>query len=61
MYLKSFLINFLILINYDFRNDHTYLNTEKRKNYLFNSSINGIEKSDFIFLIGTNPRLKPLS
>ena len=44
--------------NYDFRNDHTYLNTEKRENYLFNSSINGIEKSDFIFLIGTNPRLE---
>ena len=44
--------------NYDFRNDHIYLNIEKRENYLFNSSINGIEKSDFIFLIGTNPRFE---
>ena len=25
-------------------------------NYIFNSSINGIEESDFILLIGTNPR-----
>ena len=27
-----------------------------RKNYLFNSEIKGIEKSDLILLIGTNPR-----
>ena len=25
-------------------------------NYIFNSSIQGIERSDFILLIGTNPR-----
>ena len=55
---KEFFNKFFNSINYDFRNDHTYLNTEKRENYLFNSSINGIEKSDFIFLIGTNPRLE---
>ncbi|MDC1162991.1 NADH-quinone oxidoreductase subunit NuoG [Candidatus Pelagibacter sp.] len=42
--------------NVESRNDYTYLNVEKRENYLFNSSINGIEESDFIFLIGTNPR-----
>ena len=42
--------------NVESRNDHIYLNAEKRENYLFNSSINGIEESDFIFLIGTNPR-----
>ena len=42
--------------NVESRNDHTYLNAEKRENYLFNSSINGVEESDFIFLIGTNPR-----
>ena len=40
------------------RSNHVYLNPEKRENYLFNSSINGIEESDFIFLIGTNPRLE---
>ena len=42
--------------NVESRNDHTYLNAEKRENYLFNSTINGLEESDFIFLIGTNPR-----
>ena len=42
--------------NIESRNDYIYLNAEKRENYLFNSSINGIEESDFIFLIGTNPR-----
>ena len=42
--------------NVESRSDHTYLNAEKRENYLFNSKINGIEESDFIFLIGTNPR-----
>ncbi|MDC0215509.1 NADH-quinone oxidoreductase subunit NuoG [Candidatus Pelagibacter sp.] len=42
--------------NIESRNNHTYLNTEKRENYLFNSTITGIEESDFIFLIGTNPR-----
>jgi NADH-quinone oxidoreductase subunit G len=29
---------------------------EKRENYLFNSTIKNIEESDFIFLIGSNPR-----
>jgi len=55
---KEFFNKTLDSKNYDFRNDHMYLNIEKRENYLFNSSINGIEKSDFIFLIGTNPRFE---
>tara|TARA_B100000795_G_scaffold207534_1_gene161015 strand:- start:1570 stop:3612 length:2043 start_codon:yes stop_codon:yes gene_type:complete len=38
------------------RNSHTYLSANKRENYLFNSSINGIEEADFILLIGSNPR-----
>ena len=38
------------------RTNHTYLNPQKRENYLFNSTINGIEEADFIFLIGSNPR-----
>jgi len=42
--------------NIESRSDHTYLNPDKRENYLFNSSINGIEDADFIFLIGSNPR-----
>jgi len=42
--------------NIESRNDHTYLNPDKRENYLFNSKINGIEEADFILLIGSNPR-----
>ena len=42
--------------NYDSRSVNQFIDTNKRENYLFNSSINGIEDSDFIFLIGTNPR-----
>ncbi len=42
--------------NYESRTDNRYLDLSERENYLFNSSINGIEDSDLIFLIGTNPR-----
>ncbi len=38
------------------RSEHIYFNNSKRSNYLFNSKINGIEDSDFILLIGCNPR-----
>ena len=44
--------------NIESRDNHSYLNPEKRENYLFNSSINGIEEADFIFLLGTNPRFE---
>ncbi len=40
----------------DSRTDNTYINTSNRENYIFNSKINGIEDSDLIVLIGTNPR-----
>ena len=53
---KEFFNKTLDSDNNESRNDHIYLNTDKRENYLFNSSINGIENSDFIFLIGSNPR-----
>ena len=42
--------------NVESRSDHKYLNPKKRENYLFNSTINGIEEADFILLIGSNPR-----
>ena len=42
--------------NIESRSDHTYLNPDKRENYLFNSTINGIEEADFILLIGSNPK-----
>tara|TARA_B100000959_G_scaffold67668_1_gene71716 strand:- start:1192 stop:3231 length:2040 start_codon:yes stop_codon:yes gene_type:complete len=44
--------------NLECRQDRTYINPSERMNYIFNSSINGIEKSDFILLVGTNPRLE---
>ena len=44
--------------NIESRDSQIYLNPEKRENYLFNSSINGIEEADFIFLLGTNPRFE---
>ena len=42
--------------NYESRSDNRFVNINKRENYLFNSTINGIEESDLIFLIGANPR-----
>src|SRR5210317_1237629 len=42
--------------NYDFREKKFYINPQDKVNYLFNSSINGIEESDLIILIGCNPR-----
>ncbi len=42
--------------NYDSRSDNRFLDNSERKNYIFNSSINGIEDADLIFLIGANPR-----
>ncbi len=53
---KEFFNKTLESQNIESRSEQIYLNTEKRENYLFNSKINGIEESDFIFLIGSNPR-----
>ena len=42
--------------NFEFRESFFYINDKNKNNYIFNSSINSIEKSDFILLVGTNPR-----
>ena len=42
--------------NLEFREKKFYINPNDKINYIFNSSINGIEESDLILLIGTNPR-----
>ena len=42
--------------NLEFREKNFYVNSTERLNYIFNSSINKIEESDLILLIGTNPR-----
>ena len=43
---------------YESRSSDLFLDTSKRENYLFNSKINGIEETDLILLIGTNPRFE---
>jgi len=53
---KEFFYKILKSNNLESRSENIYLNPEKRENYLFNSTINGIEESDFIFLVGSNPR-----
>ena len=42
--------------NLDSRSDNYYVNNNDRQNYIFNSSLNGIEESDLIILVGANPR-----
>ena len=42
--------------NLEFREKKFYINPSEKINYIFNSSIKGIEESDLILLIGTNPR-----
>ena len=42
--------------NLEFREKKIYINPSEKINYIFNSSIKGIEDSDLILLVGTNPR-----
>jgi len=44
--------------NLECRHDRIYINPNERMNYIFNSSIKGIEESDLILLVGANPRLE---
>jgi len=55
---KSFFEKCLGSKNLECRQDRIYINPKERMNYIFNSSINGIEQSDLVLLIGTNPRLE---
>jgi NADH-quinone oxidoreductase subunit G len=43
---------------YESRSSQSFIDCSARENYLFNSSINGIEEADLILLIGTNPRFE---
>ena len=53
---KEFFERTLNTGNYESRSDKRFVDISNRENYLFNTTINGIEESDLIFLIGTNPR-----
>ena len=44
--------------NLDSRSDDFYVNSNERMNYVFNTKIEGLEESDLILLIGTNPRFE---
>ena len=55
---KSFFNRCLNSRNIECRQDRIYINPSERMNYIFNSTINGIEDSDLIVLIGANPRLE---
>ncbi len=55
---KEFLERTIDIKNYESRSSDMSIDSSKRENYLFNSTINGIEESDFILLIGTNPRFE---
>ncbi len=43
---------------YESRSSQRFIDNSERENYLFNSTINGIEEADLILLIGTNPRFE---
>ena len=55
---KEFFDRTLDSKKYDFRSSNSFVDNSSRENYLFNSTINGIEDTDFILLIGTNPRFE---
>ena len=55
---KSFFEKCLNSKNLECREDRIYINNNERMNYIFNTSIKGIEESDLILLVGTNPRLE---
>ena len=55
---KEFFEKIIKSKNLDSSPDNYYVNSENRKNYIFNTTLEGIEESDLIILIGTNPRLE---
>merc|ERR1712176_603977 len=57
MALKDFM-NKLGCNNLECRMDGTKMDADIRNNYLFNSTIPGIEYADTALLIGTNPRME---
>ena len=55
---KEFLERTIDTKNYESRDTNIFFDNSRRENYLFNSKINGIEDTDLILLIGTNPRFE---
>ena len=55
---KEFFDRTLSVDNYESRSSKKFIDNSTRENYLFNSTINGIEEADLIFLVGVNPRFE---
>ena len=55
---KEFFDRTLDINFYESRSSKKFIDNSSRENYLFNSTINGIEEADLILLIGTNPRFE---
>ncbi len=55
MVLKDFMSKIGVQ-NLDCRQDGSLIDTRRRSSYIFNSTINGIDDSDCLLLLGTNPR-----
>ena len=56
--IKEFFEKIIKSKNLDSRSNDYYVNSSERKNYIFNSNIEGLEESDLIILVGTNPRFE---
>ena len=55
---KEFLERTIDTNLFESRTVKNFINSGLREDYLFNSTINGIEETDLILMIGTNPRLE---
>jgi len=56
MYALKCLMEALGSPNLDCREEGSVLDAGNRSSYIFNSGFNGIEETDFVLLVGTNPR-----
>ena len=56
IYALKALMDAMGVANIDCRQDGANLNTSARGNYIFNSGFNGLEETDYVLLIGSNPR-----
>jgi NADH-quinone oxidoreductase subunit G len=52
------MLNRLGSTNHDCRQDGADISADFRSDYVFNSRIAGIEESDLVLLVGTNPRME---
>ena len=55
---KEFFSKVLNSKNLESRSDHLFIDPSERENYLFNMGLNGLEDTDFLLIIGSNPRLE---